>query len=326
MIVFTLPNSDHSQGVNLGTAALMTPQPLETFRSDLQGICGSFDLHPTHVERDLVQGHLSVEHHGGLDIARVGLDVEHVTRDPQNIRQDPGNHFFLILQHRGRAHLIQGDVATWIEPGDMFVVDSTQDSQFIYGGESSLQISVHLPREEMCHRFGQRIYGGLAIQGTDPMAIAMKAVLAKLMIMTDAISQPHMVEAFYSVFGALLTERKLGNGGQVSPDRQIVQNALSLMAEHYRAQDFTTRSLADLAGVSQRRLQRAFRITEETPHERLQRFRVEAVHHALHAQNDKPDNSATVTSLAFDAGFGDLSTFYRCYHKRFGKAPGQNRP
>ena len=312
--------------MNVGTsAALLKPQPLEVFRSDLRGICGSFDLHPTHAERDVVQGHLSVEHHGGLDIAHVGLDVEHVTRDPRNIRQDPGNHFFLILQHKGRAHLIQGDVATWIEPGDMFVVDSTQESRFVYGGESSLQISLHLPREEMCHRFGQRIYGGLSIQGGDPMAVAMKAVLAKLMTLTDATTQPHTVEAFYSVFGALLTERKLGNGGQVSPDRKIVQNALSLMAEHYRAQDFTTRSLADLAGISLRRLQRAFRIIEETPHERLQRFRVEAVHQALHAQNEKLDGATTVTSLAFDAGFGDLSTFYRCYHKRYGKAPGQNR-
>ncbi|MEM9341582.1 MAG: helix-turn-helix domain-containing protein [Pseudomonadota bacterium] len=300
------------------------PQPLERFRSTLRGICGSFDLHPLDARRDIVEGHVSVANLSGLDVARVGLDVDHVTRDAHDIRRDPGDHFFLILQHKGRAQLIQGDVATWVEPGDMFVVDSTQESRFIYGGEASLQVSVHLPRNEMCQRFGQRIYGGLAIEGHDPMAVAMKALLAKLTTTPDVGGQPHTVEAFYSVFGALLTDRSQGSGGQANPDRKLVQRSLTHIAEHYRSPDFTSQSLADLLGVSLRRLQRAFRITDETAHERLQRFRVEAVHTALQAPS-RNGEAATVTSLAFNAGFRDLSTFYRAYRKRFGAKPGQTR-
>ena len=154
--------------------------------------------------------------------------------------------------------------------------------------------------------------------------MAMKAILAKLMSSADMAMHPNTVEAFYSVFGALLTERALGNGGAVNPDRQIVQSALSLIAEHYKAPDFNSQALADLSGVSLRRLQRAFQITDETPHDRLQRFRVEAAHQILQA-NAAQNLTATVSSVAFGVGFAELSTFYRVYRKRYGCAPGETR-
>jgi AraC-like DNA-binding protein len=312
-----MPNSQlHPESLPIET------QPVDLFQSRLHGICGSFDVMPTRQRRETVSGHLSVAHLGGLDVAQVGLDVERVSRGTSNIQRDPGNHFFLILQQRGRAQLIQGDAALWAEPGDMFVVDATRQSTFVYGGEQSLQLSVHLPREEMCHRFGHRIFGGLTIEGDEPMAIAMKAVLTKLMTTQDATILPHTVEAFYSVFGALLTERSLGNGARLNPDRAIVRQALTVIAEHYRTPSFTTQSLAFLTGVSLRRLQRAFKVTDETPHDRLQRFRVEAAHQHLKVLSMQQDH-VPISTVAFEAGFRDLSTFYRVYRRYYGRAPGE---
>ncbi|MEM9049280.1 MAG: helix-turn-helix domain-containing protein [Pseudomonadota bacterium] len=299
--------------------------PLDAFQADLVDICGSFDVRGKTARQDSLAGHLSVAHFGGLDVAHVGLDAEEVTRKSRNIRRDPGNHFFLIIQQQGRAQLIQNDVSSWAEPGDMFVVDSTKESSFRYQSRYSLQLSVHLPREEACHRFGRRIYGGLAIDGGDPLALAMKAVLAKLIASTEPGAQTHTVEAFFSVFGALLTERALGNGRSVNPDRQLVQTALALIAEHYQEPGFTSLALAARVGVPLRRLQRAFKIIGETPHDRLQRYRVEAVHLSLQAAA-QGDNPVTITRLAYAAGFSELSTFYRLYRKHYGCAPGQNRP
>lgn len=308
--------------LSLPSVSRMDIVPVELFQTQLNGICGSFDVLPKKDMPETMSGHLSVAHLGGLDVAHVGLDIDQVSRSASNIRKDPGNHFFLILQQRGQAQLIQGDAATWVEPGDMFVVDSTMQSTFVYGGEQSLQMSVHLPREEMCHRFGKRIFGGLAIDRDDPMAMAMKAILVKLMTTEDTAMLPHTVEAFYSVFGALLTERSLGNGGRVNPDQAIVQQALTVMAEHYRAATFSSQALADMTGISLRRLQRAFKVTGETPHDRLQRFRVEAAHQRLQVRS-RLVGSASISTVAYDAGFADLSTFYRVYRKHYNCAPGE---
>ena len=290
--------------------------PIDAFCSDLKSVCGAFNVDP--YGRNTLNAHLSVEQPGGMELARVGLNADRVHRGEVDIRRDPGEHFFLILQQVGRSHLSQGDVSTWADPGDMFVVDAASPSTFQYEGQYSLQLSVHLPRDEMIHRFGKRIYGGLEIAGEDPLAFAMKAVLGKLLSTSSASAQMHMVEAFYSVFGALLTERAMGDGHTPNADRQLVGRALALIAERYSHPEFKTQSLADSLGVSLRRLQRAFQITGETPHDRLQRYRVTAAQEAMKSQP-----SRTIIDLAYASGFSDLSTFYRAYRKHFGHAPGQ---
>lgn len=113
--------------------------PIDAFRSELLGICGAFaveptargrdDLHRDDLHRDDLRGHLSLARFGGVDLAKVGQDAGHISRTSRDIRSDPGSHFFLIMQHQGRAHLTQGDVSTWVEPGGMFVVDSTMTTR-----------------------------------------------------------------------------------------------------------------------------------------------------------------------------------------------------
>ncbi|MEL6794487.1 MAG: helix-turn-helix domain-containing protein, partial [Pseudomonadota bacterium] len=258
------------------------------------------------------------------DIARVGLQVDSVQRDVGSIREDPGDHYFLVLQERGSARMCQGDQAAPLASGDMFIVDSTRESAFLYGPEPSLQLSVHLPREEMRRRFGWRLTGGVAIEDREPLALAMKAVLAKLLVTSEPAAQAHLVEALYNLFGALLTERATGEIDRLDADSRIVQRANALIALHYRDPSYTTARLAEHVGVSLRRLQRAFRAVGETPHERLQEARLVAVRRSLIATT-RAEGGDTVTGLAFGAGFSDLSTFYRAFRKRYGETPSRLR-
>lgn len=292
----------------------------EIFKSELNAICGCFDVQ----SGSSVAGRLAVCRAGGIDIAQVGLDANKVVRNAQHIRRDPGNHYFLILQQEGSPCLSQGDVATKVNPGDMFLVDSTKACEFNYAGEKSTQLSLHLPRDEMSHRFGKRIYGGLAIDGNDALAIAFKATLSKLMLTDEPLVQVHVTEALYGVLGALLAERAQGNRSPLNRDRQLVQCAMLLIAEHFAAPDFNSQSLADLLGVSLRGLQRAFTVIDEKPSARIQRFRVEAARQAL--QSLEKNKTVSITSISYSCGFSDLSTFYRQYKSHFGCAPGAHLP
>lgn len=293
---------------------------VDTFRRDLVDVCGEFAPEPSKLRGDRLEGHISLSRFANLNIAHVGQDTELIRRDRQEIRRDPGEHFFLILQRQGRARLSQGGYDADLSPGDMFLADATRPSLFRYDGAYSLQLSMHLPREEMRHRFGGRIHGGIGITRDDPMGVSMRALIAKL-FRGDGIPQTHVVEAFYSVLGAFLTERELGRGTALNPDRLLVQKALSVIADRYCEAAFSSPALAAMLGVSLRRLQRAFQLIGETPHGRLQRFRVEAVHTAL-AANATSAVPQTIAALAFDCGFRDLSTFYRLYRKAYGHPPG----
>jgi len=124
------------------------------------------------------------------------------------------------------------------------------------------------------------------------------------------------------VFGALLTERAVQSGRTVNVDRTVVQHAVALIAQNYRDLEFNTQGLADLLGISLRRLHRAFKVIDETPHDRLQRYRIEVAHEAIMGRSNvgKPQ---TITEVAYASGFGDLSTFYRTYRRTYRCAPGE---
>ena len=107
------------------------PRPLEVFRSELQDICGSFQVEPLH-KQSSVSSHLSVHQVAGLEFAQVGLDADQVHRSNKDIRVDPGEHFFLILQREGCSYLSQNGIEKLTEPGDMFLVDSTQELSLIH--------------------------------------------------------------------------------------------------------------------------------------------------------------------------------------------------
>ncbi|WP_299918705.1 helix-turn-helix domain-containing protein [uncultured Roseobacter sp.] len=299
----------------------LVPQPqyyeLDAFSHDLRGICGEFEV-VSRAYSSRLAGHLSVCKSGDLDIARVGIDADRVQRSARHIVQDPGDHFFLILQYKGKAGILQNDTENWLTPGDMCIVDSTEPSAFAFNDGYSAQVSVHLPRAEMNHRFGRRIAGGIGIGRDDPLGLAMRSILAKL-VMEDTIAESHVREAFFGVLGAYLTDRAQGQRS-LNPDRELVRRSLALMSENFRNPEFTSAALADLAGVSLRRLQRAFRLIDETPHSRLQMIRTEHAYEAICART-RMGRPATVAAIAYDSGFNDLSTFYRSFKARYSSSP-----
>ncbi|MEM9708473.1 MAG: helix-turn-helix domain-containing protein [Pseudomonadota bacterium] len=297
----------------------MQERPTDTFVSDLRAICGAFDVdHPA----EKLTGYATSTSKAGLDLAFVGQSARAIHRTTDNIATDPGNHFFLVLQTAGTAIMEQGDDVAYLEPGDMFLVDSTRPSSFIYQNRASHQLSLHLPRSETKHRFGKRARGGIAVNGGDPLARAMRSILSEL-IEGDAPHLGHVAEAFYGVLGAYLFNRSLGEGGSVNPDREIVNRAMHLIGLHFTDPDFSPTHLANLTGVSLRKLQRAFAVIKSSPHKRLQDARMDAASEMLGQASDEAEQS--VTRIAFECGYRDLSTFYRQYKRRHGCAPSDRR-
>lgn len=292
---------------------------IAAFQDELHSVCGAFQIQPWRAQRQL-EAHLSVQQFGGLDIAHVGLNAEYVERNQCDIRRDPGDHFFLILQREGCADMAQNGRAATIGPGDMFLVDSTQPCRFELTAGYSLQLSVHLPRAEMLHRYGRRIFGGHMVDRRDPLGVSMRALLAKLCVDDSGIDN-QVREAFFSVFGALLTERAQQSAQDVNPDRLIVQQALIVIAENAHDPEFSTADLAARLNISLRKLQRAFQTIHETPHSRLQACRVADAQRRLSVAQ-KQGQKVNVSAVAFQSGFADLSTFYRLYRKVYGHAPG----
>jgi AraC family transcriptional regulator, positive regulator of tynA and feaB len=276
--------------------SLMTPGhkpvPVEILEAEIRRVCGSFDLEPMG-RTGVVNGDVTTRRVGPFDTAIVALDASEVARNTRSIRQDPGEYFFLLVQDAGHCRVEQGDQVAELSPGDMFLVDSLKPSSFLYRGERSNQVSLHIPRDEMLHRFGTPCTGGLSISRDDPLWLAMRAVIAKMLLEEGA--QAQLGEAFLCLLGAYLHSTRVTGAAET-----LLSRALAMIDRHRADPGFGPRELAVRLNVSERMLQRHARLSAR-----------------------KGEQAAEgVTAVAFDCGFNDLSYFYREFRKKYGTTPG----
>lgn len=299
--------------------SLMTPthrpMAVELLQAEIRKTCGAFDLEPM-TRAGVMAGDVATRRVGFFDTAIVALDARHVQRGARAIRQDPGEHLFLLIQDEGHCRVEQGERSTDLAIGDMFLVDSVKPSSFVYDGARSNQISIHMPREEMLHRFGQACTGGVAISRNDPLWLAMRAVIAKLLEEPSVAQQ--LSEAFLCLLGAYLRGNK--KDGDVRSTETLLSRALTMIDRHCADPDFGASELARRLNVSERMLQRHFQPLGETPRHRLLNRRLDLARTRLATPRDAQPNG--IATIAYDVGFNDLSYFYREFRKKYGVTPG----
>ncbi|WP_431324172.1 helix-turn-helix domain-containing protein [Rhizobium sp. YTU87027] len=292
------------------------PVAVEVLQEEIRKVCGAFDVEPM-ARANVMAGDVATRRMGLFDTAIVALDARHVQRGMKSIRQDPGEHLFLLIQDEGHCRVEQAEHSARLAPGDMFLVDSVRPSSFVYDGERSTQLSVHMPRGEMLHRFGKTCTNGVAINRDDPLWLAMRAVITKML--TEPHASAQLGEAMLSLLGAYLHGIKTAEAA--APSETLLSRALAMIDRHRADPTFGPGELARRLNVSERMLQRHFRPLGETPGHRLLNRRLELAHTALTQQRPaKPTEG--MAAVAYDAGFNDLSYFYREFRKKYGSAPG----
>jgi AraC-like DNA-binding protein len=174
-----------------------------------------------------------------------------------------------------------------------------------------------MPRAEMLHRFGKACTDGVAISRDDPLWLAMRAVITKMLTEPGASAQ--LGEAMLSLLGAYLHSTKTAEAA--GPSETLLSRALAMIDRHRADPTFGPGELARRLNVSERMLQRHFRLLGETPGHRLLSRRLELAHATLtQPRATKPTDG--IAAVAYDAGFNDLSYFYREFRKKYGSAPG----
>ncbi len=118
-----------------------------------------------------------------------------------------------------------------------------------------------------------------------------------------------------SRFTEAVTERKNRSGSVRSHDRRrMVETALWIDTYSHRAIDLD--SAAQRADLSSFHFLRLFtKALGVSPHQYLVRSRLR------HAARLLADRERSVTDIAFDVGFGDLSNFVRTFHRAAGVSP-----
>ena len=301
--------------------------PVDAFKANLNSVCGSFDIEPK--ERcDTGWGGVGTLDVAGIETALVSTDLQRVLRTSRNISEDHNENVFLILQHSGKALMIQDDQNTMLMPGDMVLIDSAYKSEFVFFGDRSEQISLHLPRQDLMDRMGSAFESGASISSQDTAAIAIRAVVEQGIRLQNSEEAAGFVrESLFSLLGAYFFMRSKGdqlNQTTVAASLQgpVLARAIAVVDTRYHEPSFNAAALATELGVSAKQLQRAFQELSVTPTRYLLARRLEAARTAI-ADRSLTGSTTLISTIAYKCGFSDLSYFNRRYREAFGASPGE---
>jgi signal transduction histidine kinase/DNA-binding response OmpR family regulator len=103
-----------------------------------------------------------------------------------------------------------------------------------------------------------------------------------------------------------------------SVDERFLNHALKVMEEHLGDDQFSVERFAEEIGMSRKNLLRKIKaLTDESVNEFIRNFRLNRAAQLLEAK------SGTVSEIAYQVGFNNLSYFSKCFKELFGRLPNE---
>ncbi|WFU05320.1 helix-turn-helix domain-containing protein (plasmid) [Rhizobium sp. CB3171] len=295
------------------------------FEADLRKMCGYFVLLSARNKK--AEGQVSIEIGAGISFVEVCSNLQQASRSRREINLDFRDDFFLVIQREGNALVSQHELSHWLQPGDMVLVDSLEPSEFTFFGEFNKLCFVMLPRGDVLGKaLGGSVVGGNFLPRLDPINGAISAMLQKMRQTTSSENglDSLLRDALLSVLTIMLRETPDREQEYKSPAGNGMDHALRISRQYinsrYRDPDFKIREMADTLRLSMRQVQRSFASLGTTPTKYLLIKRLE------HARKEIDQIIAgrrveLISTIAFEAGFSDLSYFQRTFRRAFGNTP-----
>jgi AraC-like DNA-binding protein len=264
---------------------------------------------------------------GRVELARVGeCELTEVVTQPiryvrtsRHVKIGQRDDIFLSLTTSGLTRFTQNERRVTQGPGDVVVFDTAYPYEFDYPEPFSL-ILLRVPRPLMDSRFPcDRDFGGRRLSAQQPHGRIVASILRNLVELArgDELSPGFMVPALDIIARSLAQ----GAGMEYPEGRNqdlLLRRVKRFIIDHIADDDMSLERISSEQNISVRSISRFFAQEGTTPMAWLQKKRL-AVAYALLAEG----RSNSVTQVAFDCGFKDLSHFGRSFKTTYGVTPRQ---
>ncbi|MEQ8812087.1 MAG: helix-turn-helix domain-containing protein, partial [Imperialibacter sp.] len=104
----------------------------------------------------------------------------------------------------------------------------------------------------------------------------------------------------------------------MSMDEAFIKKAVTLVENHLADSELNVEWLSDEMAMSRMHLHRKLKaLTDQSPSEFIRSIRLKRAHQLI------GQRSATVTEIAFEVGFNNLSYFSKCFKEEYGLLPSE---
>lgn len=293
-------------------------EPMQ-WQAELQSVCGHFRTVTAAPE---ILGNVALIHKGKADFALVQHNAAQIVRNFRDIAQDGHAYYFLVIHLAGHAEFQQGKSrAVLRETGDMTLIDSLQPSTFSYDPRlNNSQLSLHLPRE-LLHQHNPNVHFDPAtlISAQSDYGQLINAHVKMLLNTADnSTSQQHLSNSLLELLCAQFA--RASNAEDLAANQKALQHLVALLHEHALEDGFNVGRLAELSGLSTRTIQRLFAEAGLQCAEMIQQIRLQRFAKRLEL-TQRQGGKVQIAALAFEHGFGDVSTLNRLFKKHYGVSP-----
>lgn len=302
------------------TSALAAQIAFETWRDTLRSFCGNFEVDPG-ADLSKRHGHFGKRILGGLEMSHIATNYDGITRDRACIRRDDVDCFYLVHQISGRMGLEHRGQDIHLDPGDCVLLDSAQPMRGHYGAAGLEFATLHIPRELLLREEADHaeIEVGVPRTAAGSRGGTLNAALRHIRDsgLSAAAGQGFIVDLARLAFRADPRRHSLQRFGGAA-DRTVALK--EMIGRNASDQGFSLSDLAELAGMSERQVQRDLQADGTSFSRELVEVRLARVERRLRAP---ARNGARpyVAQIAYDAGFNDLSHFNRVFRRKFGCSP-----
>lgn len=230
----------------------------------------------------------------------------------------------LQVQRSGRSSTRVGERVATLEAGDFMLFDPSAASvqQF---AECTAAIIVRLPVAGAEGRVpGLHSMVGMPVRGSAGAGAVLSQFIRTAWSELEAGADLDWADSLCEVVWPLVDMAYAGvreAPAALTRAARLKREILDYAEAHCLDPGLTAARIADAVGVSARYVQMAFAQRGTTPSAYVRARRLE---HAARRLAD-PAREESITTVALDAGFGDLSTFCRLFRSRFGVAPRDYR-
>ncbi|MEZ5500252.1 MAG: helix-turn-helix domain-containing protein [Steroidobacteraceae bacterium] len=265
-------------------------------------------------------GGIEAANFGNVQLVKVATSPIQVRRRVQDVARLADAPYLVKFQLRGESIWCQRGRRVHARPGDFVIASTAEPYSLTFHGEYEMPVLV-VPNAMMKRLtpdpdqfLGQRLPGEDADCGL--LSGFVGQVVSRMHLLSGPMVQ--RVEAnVLDLLGGVLRAR--ARPGALSRE-QLLAQVTTYIAGHLQDRRLGPALLARVFGVSTRHIHALFETQPETVGRFIKRLRVDASREALLRAD--PTN-VSLTHIALQFGFYDLSHMTRCFREQYGEPPRQ---
>ncbi|MCP2342237.1 helix-turn-helix domain-containing protein [Actinomadura rupiterrae] len=302
----------------------LTAPPATQFTRWREVICEAFlALTPESDLRDGFAGTVTQWPLAELSIARIDSQRQRVRRTARDIERVPQHGYCANLQLRGTSLMVQHGRSTVLGPGDLGIVDATEQGAFEFGGDFR-QLSLWVPQRLLDDQLSAPVRTATRLATATGPGAAVRHVLTALTKgdLTEGNAARMAVHACAIL--AIALEERVRDDTAATPMRHDRLHACALadIDEHLGDDDLSAPATARRLGISVRLLYSLFADRDHSYATEVRRRRLE---HARRELQDPARAGRRIVDVAVEAGFPNVTSFHRAFRREFGRTPAQVR-